>query len=95
MPRSNRIQQVLANKGAAIDEAEIESPTAGSTEEDPVTGSSRIDRIRLAAYLAAERRGFEPGYEESDWLEAERNVDAQRQEAGGDGGSDEAGPTSA
>lgn len=95
MPKSNRIQQVLANKGDAIDEAEIESPTAGSTDDNAVTGSTRVDRIRLAAYLAAERRGFEPGYEESDWLEAERDVDAQGQKGGGDGGSDEAEPTSA
>lgn len=41
--------------------------------------STREDRIRLAAYEAAERRGFEPGFETEDWLEAERLIDAQDQ----------------
>jgi hypothetical protein len=31
--------------------------------------------IALAAYHLSERRGFEPGYEEQDWLEAEVAVD--------------------
>jgi hypothetical protein len=26
------------------------------------------------AYYKAERRGFEPGYEERDWIESERDV---------------------
>lgn len=37
------------------------------------------DRCRLishAAYLRAERRGFAPGNELADWLEAEAEVDA-------------------
>lgn len=33
----------------------------------------RAEIARLA-YLKAERRGFAPGYEVSDWLEAEREV---------------------
>ena len=39
------------------------------------------EAIRLAAYLRAERRGFEPGYELEDWLAAEREV-AERTGAG-------------
>lgn len=35
---------------------------------------SREDRIRQAAYAAAERRGFAPGGEVDDWLEAERQL---------------------
>ena len=39
------------------------------------------DRLRTeiarVAYLKAERRGFVPGYELSDWLEAEREVTRQ------------------
>lgn len=31
-------------------------------------------RIAEAAYFAAERRGFEPGRELEDWLEAERHL---------------------
>ena len=32
------------------------------------------DEIRSLAYLLAERRGFEPGHETEDWLNAEREV---------------------
>ena len=30
--------------------------------------------ISEAAYYKAEKRGFEPGHEEQDWLEAEREI---------------------
>lgn len=78
MSKSSRIQQVLANKGDAIDDTESNAPTE-SAEVPPADGLTRLERIRLAAYSAAERRGFEPGHEEDDWLEAERQVDAQAQ----------------
>jgi hypothetical protein len=32
------------------------------------------DEIRNLAYLLSERRGFQPGHETEDWLEAEREV---------------------
>jgi len=32
------------------------------------------DEIRCLAYLLSERRGFEPGHETEDWLNAEREV---------------------
>jgi hypothetical protein len=32
--------------------------------------------IAEIAYLAAERRGFSPGYELDDWLEAEQEVES-------------------
>lgn len=41
--------------------------------------NTREERIRLAAYAAAERRGFAPGFETDDWLEAERQIDAEGQ----------------
>lgn len=34
-----------------------------------------LQRIREAAYFKAERRGFAPGHELEDWLEAEREAD--------------------
>lgn len=76
MIKPSRVQQVLAHKGDAIDEIEmkIESPPAESAVE---SGANRIDRIRMAAYAASERRGFQPGHEDDDWLQAEREVDAQ------------------
>ena len=35
----------------------------------------RDSRIAEAAYLRAQQRGFEPGYELEDWLAAEKEVD--------------------
>jgi len=37
--------------------------------------TERDHRIAEAAYLRAERRGFPPGCELQDWLEAEAEVD--------------------
>jgi hypothetical protein len=41
-----------------------------------VTSEARRALIAEAAYLRAERRGFEPGHETEDWLAAEDEVDA-------------------
>ena len=38
-------------------------------------------RIAEAAYYRAERRGFAPGGEIEDWLDAEREVAARRDES--------------
>lgn len=43
-----------------------------------LTASERNARIAELAYRIAERRGFAPGSEKADWLEAEREVDANR-----------------
>ena len=50
-----------------------ESASATATAVAP--GALREDLIRTAAYFRAERRGFAPGAELEDWLEAEREVD--------------------
>lgn len=36
---------------------------------------AREERVRVAAYLLAEQRGFAPGHELEDWLAAEAAVD--------------------
>jgi len=41
-----------------------------------VTAEARRALIAENAYLRAERRGFEPGHENEDWLAAEMEVDA-------------------
>jgi hypothetical protein len=38
---------------------------------------NRAAMIAEAAYFAAERRNFEPGYELTDWLAAEQEVTAK------------------
>jgi hypothetical protein len=48
-----------------------------ATSEKPATQVSGDDLQRLvaeAAYYRAQRRGFEPGYELQDWVEAEAEV---------------------
>lgn len=42
----------------------------------PTQDDNRAERIRVVAYLRAERRGFAPGYEWEDWLAAEAEVTA-------------------
>jgi Protein of unknown function (DUF2934) len=41
-----------------------------------VSADARRGMIAKAAYLRSERRGFVPGFEEEDWLAAEKEVDA-------------------
>jgi hypothetical protein len=41
-----------------------------------VTAQEREQWIATAAYFRAQRRGFTPGQEASDWFEAEREVAA-------------------
>lgn len=43
-----------------------------------LTAAERHRRICDLAYRLAEQRGFAPGGEVDDWLEAEREVDAGR-----------------
>ena len=43
-----------------------------------LTPAERHRRISDLAYRRAEMRGFAPGHEQEDWLEAEREVDAGR-----------------
>jgi hypothetical protein len=45
----------------------------------------RQERIAVAAYYNAERRGFGAGGEVEDWLEAERQVDGNASEKGSRG----------
>ena len=45
-------------------------PRAASPDKE-----AREEMIRTAAYLLAERRGFCPGRELDDWLEAEREIE--------------------
>jgi len=45
--------------------------TAGMTDQQ------RYEAIALAAYYLSEARGFEPGHELEDWVNAETQFDAQ------------------
>jgi hypothetical protein len=68
--------------GATIKDASLER------REIPSYSDSREARIAERAYWRAERRGFTPGGEVGDWLEAEREID-QPSDEGGQTSSDE------
>ena len=42
-----------------------------------VSADERRQWIATAAYFKAEHRGFAPGFEAADWLEAETEIQAQ------------------
>lgn len=54
--------------------------SSGPPEAAPQAGEVHVDAetrramVAQAAYFRAERRGFAPGHELDDWLEAEREV---------------------
>lgn len=43
-----------------------------STDENTLACSDQHAKIAELAYSKAEKRGFEPGHEQEDWLDAER-----------------------
>lgn len=52
-------------------------PSTQSTQARPeLAGYPREELVAVAAYYRAERRGFVPNAEISDWLEAEAEVDS-------------------
>lgn len=48
----------------------------------PIDAQAKQERIAVAAYYLAERRGFAPGCELDDWLRAEAEVEAGLQSPG-------------
>lgn len=62
----------IIDQEAGNDEA---APQVESTETAPGDVVGREARIAIAAFYLAEARGFEPGRELEDWLQAERQID--------------------
>jgi hypothetical protein len=57
--------------------ARVLSPVANGPRSGAAAGEDgRLRHIRLRAYLKAQQRGFVPGHEVDDWLEAERELSA-------------------
>ena len=52
-----------------------------ASQQGPVADDEarRQERIAVAAYYNAERRGFAAGREQDDWLEAEKQIDGEEQ----------------
>ena len=53
-----------------------------ASQQGPVADDEarRHEHIAVAAYYNAERRGFEAGREQDDWLAAEKEIDRQRRD---------------
>jgi hypothetical protein len=54
------------------------TPGESPNESDSGHGDTLHELIAMEAYFCAERRGFAPGSELDDWLEAEARVNARR-----------------
>lgn len=52
------------------------------TRKAHASDEERRRRIAEAAYYRAERRGFTPGQEQADWIEAEMEVEAEDRAGG-------------
>jgi len=66
----------------------VAEPTAeAAARPNFVDPQQRAALISRAAYLRALNRGFQPGYEMADWLEAEAEVDAELLRGTGEGSS--------
>ncbi len=83
---SGRSRRPPLERVKAVAPAPVEASPVGMTPVGAVPGevrpavadqpAIRRRRIAEAAYLKAERRGFQGNHQESDWLEAEREIDA-------------------
>jgi hypothetical protein len=63
----------LMSKSKTKSKASRSQTSQSSAEQSP----ERRRRIAEAAYYKAERRGFTPGNEERDWLDAESEMDSE------------------
>ena len=71
---TDRVVSALdAGLGGGLDQAEEARLEIRDDELSP--SEHRRQRIAEAAYYRAKRRGFHPGNEEEDWLEAEKEID--------------------
>ncbi|BBA33318.1 hypothetical conserved protein [Methylocaldum marinum] len=58
----------------AVEDISEESTQDSPRSSAPFTEDTINQKIAEAAYYRAERRGFAPGYEIEDWLEAEKEI---------------------
>ena len=50
------------------------SPKAGIELKEALNNGDMVSRIAVSAYYKAAARGYEPGHEIQDWLEAEAEM---------------------
>lgn len=67
-----------ASAAQAMAGPELGSTTPENRPKRPRLSDAEIYRmVQESAYYKAEARGFSPGYEERDWLEAEAEIKAR------------------
>lgn len=75
---TSRKTSVKAPSTSAAPKVARRAATTKPNSQPAMTPEQRRDMIAMTAYYLAERRGFEPGHELTDWLEAEQQIDQQR-----------------
>jgi len=48
-----------------------------SKQKQKITPEERLEMIRTAAYYLAQKRGYQGNCEMSDWIDAEKEIDAE------------------
>lgn len=69
----NPITEEMA--AAPVEKGQAKSGDVPEEDRESDASAARHQWIAEAAYHKARARGFEPGYEESDWLEAEQEYE--------------------
>jgi hypothetical protein len=67
--------QRAATATTAKPKAEMETVPSRRSSPARIDPDRRRSYVEVAAYFIAERRGFANGYETSDWLNAEEEID--------------------
>jgi hypothetical protein len=74
-PRRERNEKRPTTASPRQPPEQLRSAAPGSMPANFDPSSSREALIATAAYYRAEKRGFAAGYEDEDWLAAEREID--------------------
>jgi hypothetical protein len=69
-----------ANADESVPEALVPDVVHTDVQQAPESHQTRWSRIARRAYELAQQRGFAPGAELSDWLRAEKEIDAAERE---------------
>jgi len=70
-----------ARAGAAAKGQRVPAGSERRAADGPASNEERWRMIAEAAYYRAQARGFAPGQEIEDWLQAEAEIDRMRREA--------------
>jgi hypothetical protein len=75
LKRAEKPEQITKSVNVVSSE-NINEDADAETGQSSTTSEERRQLIAIAAYFRAEQRGFSPGFDLEDWLEAEAEIDA-------------------